>query len=118
MTKIDMTTAEPSYPTPYYAVIFTSTLTAEDPAYQATAAQMETLAEQQAGYLGIETARSGMQGITISYWQTQAAIKAWKAQLEHQTAQQRGRDFWYQHYRVRVAKVERDYEYTADPAPG
>lgn len=100
-----------NYQPPYYAVIFSSTLVAEDPAYQEMAMQMETLAEQQPGYLGFESARSGLHGISISYWQTIESIKTWKAQVEHQTAQQRGQDFWYQHYRVRVAKVERDYEH-------
>ena len=111
-----MSKANSDYPIPYYAVIFSSTLAAQDPAYQETALQMETLAEQQPGYLGIESVRSGLQGITISYWQTEAAIQSWKAQLEHQVAQQHGRDFWYQHYRVRVAKVERDYEHSSKPA--
>ena len=110
-----MNTTNSDYPTPYYAVIFSTTLAIDDPAYQETAAQMETLAAQQPGYLGIESVRTGLQGITVSYWQTQEAIQAWKAQLEHQTVQQRGRDFWYQHYRVRVAKVERDYEHPSPP---
>ncbi|MCL4171477.1 UNVERIFIED_CONTAM: hypothetical protein GTU68_033080 [Idotea baltica] len=73
---------------------------------------METLAAQQPGYLGIESARTGANGITVSYWQTLEDIKAWRGQLEHQVAQQRGKDHWYQSYRIRVAKVERDYEHT------
>lgn len=96
---------------PYYAVIFSSTLAVDDPEYLETALQMETLAAQQPGYLGIESARTGAVGITVSYWQTLADIKAWRGQLEHQVAQQRGKDYWYQHYRIRVAKVERDYEH-------
>ena len=107
-----MTTTDPDKSLPYYAVIFNSTLATEDPAYQDTAKQMETLAAQQPGYLGIDSARRGANGITVSYWKTKEDIQAWRSQLEHQVAQQRGKDHWYQHYRIRVAKVERDYEYT------
>ena len=98
---------------PYYAVIFTSTLAVDDPAYTTTAAQMEALAAQQPGYLAFESVRQGNQGISISYWADEASIANWKAVAEHQVAQQNGKDHWYQYYRVRVAKVERDYEHTS-----
>jgi heme-degrading monooxygenase HmoA len=94
---------------PYTAVIFTSVRTAngaED--YNATSAQMEELAAQQPGYLGIESAREDI-GITVSYWRTPADARAWKGVAEHRLAQRRGRAEWYQRYRVRVATVEREY---------
>ncbi len=98
---------------PYYAVIFTSTLAVDDPTYAATAAQMEALAAQQPGYIGFESVREGNRGISISYWQDEACIANWKSVAEHQAAQHKGKDHWYQSYRVRVAKVERDYEFNA-----
>jgi len=39
------------------------------------------------------------------------AIKRWKEHLEHQNAQREGQNRWYQHYNVRIAKVERAYEF-------
>ena len=54
---------------------------------------MVELAEQQPGYLGIEAFRDGL-GITVSYWQSLDAIKAWKQNVEHLNAQQHGRDKW------------------------
>ncbi len=48
-------------------------------------------------------------GITVSYWQDEAAIRAWKADVEHLTAQRLGKERWYEHYQLRIAKVERDY---------
>jgi heme-degrading monooxygenase HmoA len=96
-------------PPPYTAVIFTSLRTEDDvEGYAATAARMEELAAQQPGYLGIESARSGL-GITVSYWASDEHARAWKAELEHVLAQQAGRERWYSGYRVRVATVERDY---------
>src|SRR3954469_17577273 len=95
---------------PYFAVIFTSTRTDGDRGYAEMADRMEQLAAGQPGYLGIESARdAGGLGITVSYWATEDAMRAWKQNAEHLVAQQRGRSQWYSGYRVRVARVERDY---------
>lgn len=97
---------------PYYAVIFTSQRRAEDGVggYDVMAARMVELAAQQHGYLGIESVRSaGGFGITVSYWESLEAISAWKANAEHRVAQANGRQFWYQHYELRIARVERAY---------
>ena len=93
---------------PYYAVIFTSVRTEGDNGYTAMAARMEKLAQRQPCFLGIESARSGL-GITVSYWESLEAIRAWKQQWEHLLAQQKGRETWYGAYQVRICKVERDY---------
>lgn len=49
-------------------------------------------------------------GITLSYWQDLASIKAWKANVEHLEAQRLGHERWYSAFKVRIARVERDYE--------
>ena len=71
---------------------------------------MLALAAQQPGFLGVESARGadGL-GITVSYWASEGAIRAWKAVSEHQAAQARGRTDWYAGYQVRIARVERTY---------
>ena len=96
--------------TPYYAVIFTSTRTEGDNGYEAMAEEMDKLAKQQDGFLGVESARNEL-GITVSYWKSIEAIKNWKANTRHLVAQKQGRDAWYAHYKVRICKVERDYEF-------
>ena len=53
-------------------------------------------------------------GITVSYWQDEAAIAAWKQQAEHRLAQERGKRDWYAGYRIRIAKVERAYGFDTD----
>jgi heme-degrading monooxygenase HmoA len=98
------------YPTPYYAVLFTSTLSDEVQGYSEMAAQMEALASRQPGYLGFETARDIL-GISISYWTSMEAIAAWKANAEHLFAQDKGKAQWYNWYKVRICKVEREYEF-------
>ena len=96
---------------PYYAVTFASQRQGNDQGYDEMAARMAALAEKQPGFLGLETARdaSGF-GITVSYWQTEAAIKTWKQVSEHVLAQKLGKTRWYEHYTLRVARVERSYE--------
>jgi heme-degrading monooxygenase HmoA len=95
---------------PYYAVIFTSVRTSIDDDYGDVAQEMIDLAAAQEGFLGVESARNEV-GITVSYWQSLDAILNWKANTRHLLAQKRGRDLWYEHYKVRICKVERDYDF-------
>ena len=93
---------------PYYAVIFSSVR--RDDGYAQVAERMVELASQQPGFLGVESVRGpdGF-GITVSYWTSEEAIAAWKANGEHLVAQEKGRQKWYKHYELRVAEVKRAY---------
>lgn len=100
---------------PYYAVIFTSILRnyegdSKSTSYASTAAAMHALAQDQAGFLALESAREGL-GITVSYWKDLDSIKAWKTNSEHLLAQQLGKTEFYAAYHVRIAKVERHYSF-------
>lgn len=100
-----------SYNTPYYAVIFTSLLVEKDGAYDAMAERMVELAKTQPGFLGVESARNEL-GITVSYWTNLDAIREWKRHAEHLVAQAFGKEKWYSAYKVRIAKVEREYAFS------
>ncbi len=95
---------------PYYAVIFSNVRTEQDPrGYAAMADQMVELAFRQPGFLGVESVRDVEgQGITVSYWESEEAIQAWKADTAHQVAQAKGKADWYADYRLRVALVQRE----------
>jgi len=93
---------------PYYAVIFTNQRTKGDEGYGAMADRMVELAAEQPGFLGVESVRDGL-GITVSYWESLEAIKHWKQNAEHQEAQRLGHEKWYTSFKLRIAKVERDY---------
>ncbi|MBI0176831.1 antibiotic biosynthesis monooxygenase family protein [Bartonella apis] len=99
-------------PPPYYIVAFSSRRTEGDNGYAEMAKAMEELALQQPGCLGAESARGddGF-GITNSFWKDEASMKAWKANVDHQLAQKLGREVFYSHYVIRIAKVERDYNF-------
>lgn len=95
---------------PYYAVLFSSLRSAGDSSYDQMADRMVELAARQPGFLGVESIRgSDGFGITVSYWATARAIEDWKANAEHVVAQELGKRKWYEHYELRVAKVERAY---------
>jgi len=95
---------------PYYAVIFTAQRTDGDHGYGAMAEKMMEMALEQPGCLGAESTRDadGL-GITVSYWTDEASIAAWKAVAEHLAAQRLGRERWYSHYEMRIARIERAY---------
>jgi heme-degrading monooxygenase HmoA len=95
---------------PCYAVIFSAQRTPVDAGYAETADRMVELASAMPGYLGMESARGddGF-GITVSYWASEEDIANWKSEGEHRQAQDGGKAMWYEHYELRVAKVERAY---------
>lgn len=96
---------------PYYAVIFTNQRRDDgDNGYGETAERMAELAATMPGFLGIESVRGADGfGVTISYWLDETSIANWRRNLEHTEARRRGRENWYAHFEVRVAKVERAY---------
>lgn len=98
-------------PPPYWTVIFSAVFTGrEAEEYADTAAHMVALAQTSSGFLGYETAQGeGGFEITVSYWESEEAIRAWKRHADHLAAQQRGREAFYSAYHIRVAKVERAY---------
>lgn len=95
---------------PYFAVIFTSTRTEIESGYSDTAELMVRLANQQEGFLGMESARDDI-GITVSYWKDLESIRKWKLQTEHLIAQAKGKAEWYKEYKIRICQVERDYQF-------
>ena len=95
---------------PYYAVIFTSLRIDGDQGYAEMAEEMESLAKKQTGFLEMESARDGL-GITVSYWESLEAIADWKANMDHRQAQKNGIKTWYSWYKVRICRVEREYEF-------
>ncbi len=95
---------------PYYAVIFTSSRTDIDEGYAETSKKMTDLAKESEGFLGVESAREEI-GITISYWKDVESIMKWRINADHQQAQKSGKEKWYKNYKIRICKVERDYEF-------
>lgn len=94
---------------PNYVVVFISQRAEGDKGYGEMAERMVAGVEKFNGYLGSESVRDAQGlGITVSYWQCLDDIARWKADAEHQQAQRLGKTDWYQHFRLTVARVEKD----------
>ena len=115
--ETDVTPAPSSdgWPERYFAVIFTNQRTmSDDGMYNLTSDRMVELAQQQLGFLGVESVRGedGI-GITVSYWRDREAIRNWRINVEHLAAQQMGRQEFYSWYHLRVAEVVTHRTYDA-----
>lgn len=92
------------WPTPYYAVIFTSILNENIKGYDEMAKHMLELVHQQPGFLGVDSARDKI-GITVSYWRSLEAIDNWRTNHDHQRAKNQGKTEWYNSYNLKICKV-------------
>ena len=95
---------------PYYAVIFTSVLNQSDPEYFRINDQLRKQADKLKGFLGEDSARNDY-GISVSYWRDLETIEVWRKNIEHRLAKKKGKESFYKEYKIRIARVERDYHF-------
>ena len=73
------------------------------------------------GFISIERFSSMYEDgklLSLSIWRDEAAVQAWRKQVDHRAAQAKGRNELFANYRLRVANVLRDYGPTErDQAP-
>ena len=100
---------------PYYAVIFTSTRADDLTGYDSMAKKMQALCETQPGFLKMVHATTDAgESVTTCYWKDRQSIANWKDNLEHQAAQQLGKEKWYAAYQIEVVRVEHAYRWARD----
>lgn len=100
-------------------VVFSSRRTPHsDEEYTRLAERMDELVRIHPGFVSMTSVRDPhtREGVTIGYFEDEAAVRAWREQAEHAHARERGRAAFYEEYRVTIATVERDYVWSADPA--
>ena len=99
----------------HFAVIFSTQHSGDTvDEYGTTAERMLELATDIDGFVAIDSVRAADgRGITVSYWESEAAIAEWKALTEHLEAQRRGRDEWYLAFDLTIAQVSRHSSYRA-----
>ena len=71
------------------------------------------------GFIEIERFRSLRNTgkyVSISTWRDDASVQAWKEQVDHQRAQERGKQEIFADFRIRVTEVKRDYQMSGAPA--
>ncbi|KJV24958.1 antibiotic biosynthesis monooxygenase [Aquitalea magnusonii] len=84
----------------------------QESAYQHWAERLRPLLQQMDGFVSSERFHSTSEPgkvLSFSVWRDEAALHAWQQQEQHLLAQEMGRAFILQDYRIRVAQVLRDY---------
>ncbi len=113
--KHGINTPEP----PYYSVIFTSQRTDVDDGYVGLNDAVYMKASMLDGFLGMESFRDeNGYGASITYWKTLEDIDGWSKNMLHQGAKELGKKKFYEHYKVRICKVEKDYEFNLENENG
>lgn len=92
-----------------YVVIFTAEIAGLDAEYAELAQRMRDLALNDYGCMAFNSCAQDGREIAVSYWESEAQIKAWREHSEHKLAQDKGRSLWYRAYSVQVAKITREY---------
>lgn len=80
--------------------------------YLDIAAGLRPLLDGVEGFVSIERFESLVRPgryLSLSFWDSEEAVQAWRRQEAHRAAQQAGRSSVFAHYRLRVAQVLRDY---------
>jgi len=95
------------------AVIFEAQAEPEHQArYLQLAAELKPLLADIDGFIDIERFQSlTTEGkiLSLSWWRDEDAVRAWKQNVFHQAAQAEGRESIFACYRIRVAKMIREY---------
>jgi len=95
------------------AVIFeVEPMPGRQPDYLALAATLKEHLEQQPGFISVERFQSLTTPgklLSLSFWEDEASIAAWRQLDEHRQAQTAGRQQLFAGYRLRIAQVVRDY---------
>ncbi len=85
-------------------------------AYFDLAAELLPELEQIDGFVSVERFESVTtpgRFVSLSYWRDEAAVAAWREQVEHRAVQAEGKASIFARFRIRVAEVVRDYDFTA-----
>jgi len=80
--------------------------------YLKHAGELRSIVESIDGYLSVERFESitdENKMLSLSFFDTDKALDEWRNTAEHRVAQQLGRSDYFADYRLRIARVERDY---------
>jgi heme-degrading monooxygenase HmoA len=83
--------------------------------YLGMAADLRPLLDRIDGFLSVERFESLTEPgkvLSLSFWRDEAAVAAWRKLEPHRRAQSAGRHAVFRDYRLRIARVVRDYGMT------
>lgn len=103
-------------------VVFRITLRADldVAAYESLATRMAELVSTAPGFVGMDYAPTDGGELLIARFESSEALQAWRDHPEHRAAQERGRNEFFEHYRIEVCDEVRSYEFsrTGEPVAG
>jgi len=76
------------------------------------AAKLKESLQKISGFISVERFQSltcNSKYLSLSFFEDELAVKQWRNQFIHQKAQAKGTEQIFEHYRLRVASVIRDY---------
>ena len=80
--------------------------------YLDIAAELRLLLDEIDGFISIERFESLNEPgkiLSLSFWRDEKAVQDWRTMEEHRAAQTKGREGYFNNYRLRVSHVLRDY---------
>lgn len=80
--------------------------------YLRIAASLKPVLEHIDGFISVERFESlSTPGklLSLSFWRDEAAVQAWRTMEDHRQAQRTGREEVFADYRLRIARIVRDY---------
>ena len=86
--------------------------------YFELAAQLRESLVKQPGFIQVERFQSLINEgkiLSLSFWESEEAIAGWRAHAEHMVVQKEGKDRIFDSYRLRVAQVIRDCDFSSAP---
>ena len=66
----------------------------------------------QKGFISVERFQSLIDEkklLSLSYWEDEEAILAWKKNIDHMSAQKKGRESIFKDYKINIAKIQKSY---------
>ena len=95
------------------AVIFEVMPTAEGKAeYFKLGAALKEELQKMPGFISVERFASvNNEGkfLSLSFWENEEAVAGWRNQVNHRASQKRGYDTLFDHYRISVGEIVREY---------
>jgi len=89
--------------------------------YLKLAAELKSTLEAIDGFVSVERFQSIYDEdkmLSLSFFESHEALDEWRNEAEHRVAQRIGRGSYFEDYRLRVVKVERDYgKHNRDETP-
>lgn len=91
---------------------------ADQEAYHRTSNRMHEIVDTWPGFISLKeyTIEDG-EVLDIARFEDEKSLEAWRQEPEHREAQRKGREEFYDHYRIQMCRVVRDYEFRIDQGP-